>query len=64
MRTNPKSLLIALAFGLLCYALVDGIRSESGWGVAMALCSMVALYISIRLSRKLASLSDETEESN
>jgi hypothetical protein len=37
MRLTPKSLLIALAFGLMCYALIDGIRYGSGWGVAMAL---------------------------
>jgi hypothetical protein len=62
MRLTPKSLLIALAFGVLCYALVDGIRYGSGWGTAMALGSMAALYISVRLSRKLASLNEETEE--
>lgn len=62
MRLNFKSLLIAIAFGCLCYALIDGIRYESGWGTTLALCSMVALYISIRLSRKLARLNEEGEE--
>jgi hypothetical protein len=63
MRLTPKSLLVALVFGLLCYALIDGIRYGSGWGTTMALGSMAALYISIRLSRKLARLNEETEES-
>jgi hypothetical protein len=64
MRLTPKSLLIALAFCLMCYALIDGLRYGSGWGVAMSTCGMAALYISVRLSRKLARLNEEAEENN
>ncbi len=62
MRLTPKNLLIVLAFGLMCYALIDGIRYGSGWGTTMALCSMAALYISIRLSRRLSRLNEEAEQ--
>jgi hypothetical protein len=64
MRLNLKSLLVALAIVLLCYALIDGLRTGSEWGIIMATCSMLALYISVRLSRKLARLNEEGEENN
>jgi uncharacterized membrane protein len=65
MKKNPtlRTLLILGIVFLITYALGEGIRYGSGWGVAMAIGSMMALYISIRLYRKLSKINQEEEVS-
>lgn len=64
MSIHPtlRSLLVIAAFSVMIYSMVDGIRYGSTTGVLLAAGSMMALYISIRLSRKLAKLNAEAEE--
>lgn len=64
MRTNTtqRNLLVIGILSLIIYAIVDGIRYGSTWGVAMGLCSMIALVVSINLARKLAQLKEEEEQ--
>lgn len=64
MRTNTtlKNLLVLGVLSLIIYAIISGIRTGSIWGIAMAICSMIALFVSMRLSSKLAQLKEEDEE--
>lgn len=64
MKTNPtlRTVVILGIIFLITYALADGIRYGSTWGVIMAVVSMVALWISIRLARKLSQLNEEEEQ--
>lgn len=61
MRITPKSILTAVAFGVIMYVLIDSIRYGSGWGIAMAVISLGALFITVRLSQKLARIEAEEE---
>lgn len=64
MRMNPtlKLFLILAILFMITYALAEGIRYKSALGIAMALVSMLALVIFIKLSRKLAQLQDQEDE--
>ena len=64
MRTNTtlRNLLVIGIVSLIIYAIADGIRYGSTWGVAMGLCSMIALVVSVNFARKLAHLKEEEEE--
>ncbi len=64
MKRNPtlRTLLILGIIFLITYALADGIRYGSGWGIAMALISFAALLFSIQLAAKLKKLKEEEEE--
>lgn len=61
MRLSTKSVMVALAFGLIVYALIDGIRYQSGWGITMASCSLFALFAIVRLTQKLSRLEADEE---
>ncbi len=65
MKKNPtlRTIIVLGIIFLITYALADGIRYGSGWGVAMAIGSMLALYITIRLYRKLSQINKEEEVS-
>ena len=65
MKKNPtlRTIIVLGIVFLITYALAEGIRYGSTWGVVMALISMVALYISIRLARKLKQMNEEEEVS-
>ncbi len=64
MRTNTtlRNLLVIGIVSLIIYAMADGIRYGSAWGVSMAVCSMIALVTFISLARKLAQLKEEEEQ--
>lgn len=62
MRITTKSILVAVVFGVIAYALIDGIRYQSGWGITMASCSLLALLASLRMQRKLVQLDHESGE--
>jgi uncharacterized membrane protein len=65
MKTNPSFriiVILAIIF-LMTYALADGIRYGSTWGVVMALISMTAFVFSMRLARRLKKLQEEEEQS-
>lgn len=64
MKTNPSFriiVILAIVF-LITYALADGIRYGSTWGILMALMSMVAFVFSVKLAGKLQRLQDEEEQ--
>ena len=65
MKKNPtlRTLIVLGIVFLITYALAEGIRYGSTWGVVMAVISMVALYISIRLAHKLKRINEEEEVS-
>ncbi len=64
MRMNPtlKIFLIICVLFMITYALADGIRYGSTLGIIMAIVSMLALVVFIRLSKKLERLEDEEDE--
>ncbi len=64
MKKNPtlRTLVILSVIFMITYAFADGIRYGSTLGIVLALASMLALYIAIQLSRKLAKLKEEEEE--
>ena len=64
MKKNPtlRTLLILCIVFLIVYALADGIKYGSTWGVVMAIVSLLALYIFIRLARKLSQINEIKEE--
>ncbi len=64
MRMNPtlKLIFILAILFMITYALAEGIRYKSAAGITMAVVSMLALVVFIRLSRKLAQLQDEEDE--
>ena len=63
MKKNPtiRTLIIIGLVFLITYALADGIRNGSTIGIILALVSMLALFISIRLLKKLSQI-NETED--
>ncbi len=63
MKKNPtiRTLIIIGLVFLITYALADGIRKGSTIGIILALVSMLALFISIRLLKKLSQI-NETED--
>lgn len=64
MRKNPtlRTVIVIGILFLITWAIADGIRYGSTWGVAMAVISMIAFVMLIRMSRKLARLKEEEEE--
>lgn len=64
MKKNPtlRTILILGLILLITYALADGIRYGSDWGITMALISFMALAASIQLAGKLKKLEEEEEE--
>lgn len=64
MKKNPtlRTILILGIIFLITYALADGIRYGSTWGIIMAVMSMIALVIAFRLANKLKQLKEEEEE--
>ena len=64
MKKNPslRTIVILCIILLIIYALADGIRYGSTWGIIMAVMSMLALTISISLYSKLQKLKEEEEE--
>lgn len=64
MKKNAtlRTLLILGIIFLITYALADGIRYGSGWGITMALMSFIALAFSIQLAGKLKKIKEEEEE--
>lgn len=66
MKKNPslRTIVILCIILLIIYALADGIRYGSTWGIIMAVMSMLALTISISLYSKLRKLKEEEEEAS
>lgn len=64
MRKNPslRTIIILGLIFLITYALAEGIRYGSAWGVVMAMISMAALGFSIYLYKKLSELNEEEEQ--
>lgn len=64
MKNNPafRTIVILAIIFLITYAIADGIRYGSTWGVVMALLSMVAFVFSIKLARRLKTLQEEEEQ--
>lgn len=63
IKTTLRNLLVLGFIGAIIYAVIDGIRSGSTWGLAMGLCSMAAFIYCIHLSRKLSRVPKEEEPS-
>lgn len=63
MKKNPtlRTIIVLGIVFLITYALAEGIRYGSALGVVMAVISLVALYITIRLARKLKQVNEEEE---
>jgi small basic protein len=61
-KTTLRNLFVLGFVSAIIYAVIDGIREGSPWGLSMALCSMVAFIYCVRLSRKLAKLREEEEQ--
>lgn len=63
MKKNPtlRTIIVLGIVFLITYALAEGIRYGSTLGVVMAVISLVALYITIRLARKLKQVNEEEE---
>ncbi len=66
MKKNPslRTIVILGIILLIIYALADGIRYGSTWGIILAVMSMLALTISISLYSKLQKLKEEEEEAS
>lgn len=64
MKKNPslRTIIILGVIFLITYALADGIRYGSIWGVIMAVVSLVALGVSIYLYKRLSELNEEEEQ--
>ena len=64
MKTNPsfRIIVILAVIFLITYALADGIRYGSSWGILMSLISMTAFIFSIKLAGKLKRLQEEEEQ--
>ncbi len=64
MKNKPtlRTLLILGIIFLICYALADGIRYGSTWGIIMAVMSLVALAVSLQLLAKLEKIKEEEEQ--
>jgi len=64
MRKNPslRTIIILGLIFLITYALADGIRYGSAWGVIMAVASLAALGISLYLYKRLSELNEEEEQ--
>lgn len=64
MKKNPtiRTLIIIGLVFLITYALADGIRKGSPIGIILALVSMLALFISVRLLKKLSQINEPEEE--
>lgn len=64
MKNNPafRTIVILAIIFLITYAIADGIRYGSTWGVVMALLSMIAFVFSIKLARRLKALQEEEEQ--
>lgn len=63
-KINPafRTVVILAIIFLITYAIADGIRYGSTWGVVMALLSMIAFVFSIKLARRLKALQEEEEQ--
>lgn len=64
MRTNStlRNFLVLGILAMIIYAIINGIQYGSAWGIAMAVCSMIALFAAIHLAGKLSRLQKEEEE--
>ena len=64
MKKNPplRTILILGIISLIVYALADGIRYGSTWGIIMAVMSMIALVVCFQLAAKLKKIKEEEEE--
>lgn len=64
MKTQPafRTVVILAIVFLIVYAIVDGIRYGSPWGVLMALVSMAAFIYSIKLAGKLQRMQEEEDQ--
>ena len=62
INTTLKNLLVLGILSVIIYSVISGIRNGNVWGIAMALCSMVALFGCMHLSGKLTQLKEEEEE--
>jgi len=62
MNPTLKVILIVCVLLMITYALADGIRYGSALGITMAIVSLLALVLFLRLSRKLAMLEDQEDE--
>jgi len=64
MKKNPslRTIIILCIILMIIYALADGIRYGSTWGIIMAVISMIALSFAILLYAKLKKIKEEEEE--
>jgi phage gp46-like protein len=63
MKTNPilRNLLIASIICINIFAIVQGIAYKSYWGITLAIASLGALLLSLKLLKKLQEVEEEFE---
>ncbi len=63
MKINPilRSVFIATIIGINLYAIIQGITYKSYWGITLAIASLGALLLSIKLLKKLDEIEKEYE---